>query len=570
MQLELDLIFPPEVDLGYGFYMTAGDSAQFDAVVRDMSTGRTVSQTVVWTSSNTQVAEVDQTGLVVALGAGFTDIEASIPQATYGFPLDVLEPVARIELTPAGPEVLRGGEMVLSAVAKGASGKPLSGFYGPIVLPMSWSSSDSSVAIVDTAGAWPDDPGQAATNVSAVQLGSATITASLDGVSGSTEVTVAVVRFEAVTAGGEHSCALTADGTAYCWGSNSSYQSGDSVTVRYGQEHMPRRVATAARFVSLSAGAFHTCGVTTDGSVYCWGNNAQGQVGQGPGMIPVTPSKVEVAGLKFGSISAGEGHTCAIGIDNKAYCWGSNGLGQLGSTVSGICTLPGYKGSGGTEIPCSHVPVPVSGDLEFASVSAGRGHTCGITLQDLAYCWGDNISGQLGDGSTSDSSTAPVRVAGVPALASISASRFHTCAVALDGTGYCWGANNYGELGYGTLDESRVPLVVSGGHAWLSMHAPAGGSYGHTCGVTDQNVAFCWGSNSWGQSGIADVLYLQVPTTVAGGTQFRLLSTGAEHTCGISIEGLAYCWGRSDDGRLGIAPAQVDGPVLVMGQPDLP
>jgi alpha-tubulin suppressor-like RCC1 family protein len=205
--------------------------------------------------------------------------------------------------------------------------------------------------------------------------------------------------------------------------------------------------------VNVSAGEAHTCGIfsslLTGGPAYCWGRNANGELGDGtttPSQVPRTVS----GGYTFASVSAGRDHSCGVVTGGVAYCWGRNTSGQLGDRTT----------------TASAVPTQVRGGLTFALISAGGEQSCGITTDGTAYCWGGNSAGQLGVGTSVIQVSTPVPVAVGRSLSSTTAS-FHTCAVVTPGgAGYCWGGNSNGELGDGTTTSSRIPVPVYGSHTF--------------------------------------------------------------------------------------------------------
>jgi alpha-tubulin suppressor-like RCC1 family protein len=236
-----------------------------------------------------------------------------------------------------------------------------------------------------------------------------------------------------VTRGTEHECGLTVGGQAYCWGSNRLGQLGDgSVAPRAAGEVA---VATAALFVTISAGANHTCGLTRDGVVYCWGLNLTGELGQAIVAnvcdgFPCNRRPVRVeTNVKFDTVSAGFGHTCGLS-GGRAFCWGRNDRGQLGSSrADDFCD----------GVACNVSPVRVADIDTFTSISAGGDHTCGL-VGGVAYCWGSNQYGQLGADSTVRNSARPLRVPGTESVASIEARGIRTCVTTESGRRTCWGA----------------------------------------------------------------------------------------------------------------------------------
>jgi serine/threonine protein kinase/alpha-tubulin suppressor-like RCC1 family protein len=285
------------------------------------------------------------------------------------------------------------------------------------------------------------------------------------------------LRFTAVAAGLSHSCAIARGGVAWCWGENDHGQLGDRSNTAH---TAPTRVGDTHVFRAIGAGAAHSCGLDTSGAAWCWGSNAHGQLGDSTSR----DSSVPVAtggGRRYTALAVGWNFTCGLDSDGHAFCWGDDTAGELGDGASATDRL---------------VPSPVVGGLSFTSLAAGNSHACGITVQGDAYCWGRNGSGQLGDGSTSDHST-PGRVKGSAGFASITAGGVHTCAVSTDGDAFCWGRNTYGQLGDGGTTDQTSPVRVVGAHAFASVRAFGS----HTCGATVSGEAFCWGYNLDGQLG---------------------------------------------------------------------
>lgn len=345
------------------------------------------------------------------------------------------------------------------------------------------------------------------------------------------------VSITTVSAGGEHTCGLTVGGTAYCWGLGSNGQIGNGGTA---SSSIPVPVSGGLAFKSISAGggAFvgHTCGVTTSGAAYCWGYGGWGQLGNGTENGSPVPVPVS-GGLTFALVSAGRVHTCGITTGGAAYCWGKGGEAQLGD--------------GTTTNNNSTTPVPVSGGLSFASVSAGVFHSCGVAASGIAYCWGNGDWGKLGNGGTASSST-PVPVSGGLTFMSVSAALYHSCGVTTSGAAYCWGRNNLnGQLGNGTFVDSSLPVPVSGGQTFNSLSAREL----HTCGVAVSGAAFCWGNNDRGQLGILTGMSSSTPAQVFGVIAFSVVSPGESHTCGNSANDRVYCWGWNLNGQLGTGTA---------------
>lgn len=290
-------------------------------------------------------------------------------------------------------------------------------------------------------------------------------------------------------------------------------------------------VPVSAPFTAVSAGVLHSCGLTEDGAIYCWGWNQHGQLGDGSAGDRTVPVRTDAGQTVFAAVSAGGGHTCGLATDGTAYCWGLNLTGQLGD------------GSGLNR----ERPVPVDGGLDFGSISAGGVHTCGVATGLAAYCWGFNDDGQLGDGSQ-ESRSGPVAVEGGIAFTQVSAGGFHTCGITPSGEAYCWGRNARGQLGTGTTRDTLLPAAVAGGPAFVAITA----GFEHSCALDDAGVAWCWGSNLFGQLGIdASTTVVREPTAVAGGHTFAVLDAGAHYACGVTTEGAGFCWGFNNNGQQG-------------------
>jgi alpha-tubulin suppressor-like RCC1 family protein len=310
---------------------------------------------------------------------------------------------------------------------------------------------------------------------------------------------------------------------------------------------VPGPVPGGQAFVRISTGGgsgpdgLHTCALTAAGAAFCWGRNDYGQLGIGTQTAVETPTAV-AGGLTFTDIYAGDRHTCALTAAHQAYCWGLNGF---PSSEDG-----GQLGDG-TRTSRS-VPTAVSGGLAFDSLSLGAQFTCGLS-GGAAYCWGENDYGNLGNGGqgTGMSALVPTAVAGGLTFASITAGNVHACALTPTGAAYCWGKNWGDALGTGTPDDSPVPVPVAGGLSFGTIGA--GSSY--TCALAIDGTPFCWG---WDDSVVMSKDYnngtsvhSSTPVAVPGGLHLTSLSVGDYHSCGVTTGPVAYCWFSNLDGQLG-------------------
>lgn len=294
----------------------------------------------------------------------------------------------------------------------------------------------------------------------------------------------------ALAAGVSHSCGLSEDGNAWCWGANESGQLGDGSTT---DRTSAVEVLTESTFSALAGGLSHTCGLDGGGTPFCWGRNLNGQLGNGTRADQRQPGIVS-PGSVFLSITSGWNHTCGLTSAGRAFCWGLNGDGQIGD---------------GTRVD-RLVPTLLSGT--FQSLAAGAGHTCGISGSTV-LCWGDNRSGQVGEGAGSGGQTVPVPVEGLPgAPISLALGAVHSCALMADGSAFCWGQNLHGQLGNGTTENSDAPTQVAGGLDFSRLYA--GG--GMTCGITADGSQYCWGLNQSGQLGDGSRTNRTTPAPVGG------------------------------------------------------
>jgi alpha-tubulin suppressor-like RCC1 family protein len=371
---------------------------------------------------------------------------------------------------------------------------------------------------------------------------------------------VGQVVYRKIDAGSYHTCAITTTELPLCWGFNQNGELGNNATA---SSLLPTAVSGGLNFRQVSGGKFHSCAVSLAGDGYCWGSNLEGQLGRAGEIKSVTPV-LNAKAITFSAISVGRAHSCGIRLDGLAYCWGSNTDGQLGFMTE-------------------HSSVDTAGRVRtlgprFNQIAAGGLHNCGITLIGETLCWGFNDQGQLGNGgtitifpdTTGPSSLTPVL--GAPVFDSVTAGYKHTCALDAAGLAYCWGDNAFGQLGDGTTTTRLAPVPVAGGTTFIALSA---GFY-HTCGIATGGAAYCWGRNSpnelqesvGGQIGDGTTTSKSSPALVSGGLLFKSLSAGEVTTCGVTTTGTAYCWGDNEYGQLGtgdVISAQV--PVRVAGQP---
>ncbi|CAN5389465.1 hypothetical protein BH09GEM1_BH09GEM1_38900 [soil metagenome] len=321
-------------------------------------------------------------------------------------------------------------------------------------------------------------------------------------------------------------CRLNSSGAAYCWGGNAQGQVGDGTITN---RNVPVPVAGGLTFTALGTGmqGSHNCALASGGSAYCWGANSAGQLGNGTQTNSNLPVAV-VGGLVFKSLSAGVFSTCGITISNALYCWGWGSYSFRGdSTIYTIRTSPTAVNTGGRT---------------FSSVSVGRTAICALDATGQAFCWGENYGGQLGNGSAT-SSLLPVAASTSLRFTSISLSVNHACGITTTNTVACWGFNANGAVGNGSTTNQLSPLTVSGVAGAVEVRS----GEAHSCARTDSGV-FCWGSNWWGQVGDGGVASRATPQQVMSGvTPLAMPSFARGLSCATTASQL-YCWGSSEAG----------------------
>lgn len=349
-----------------------------------------------------------------------------------------------------------------------------------------------------------------------------------------------------IAVGDLHTCAVTAGGGVRCWGSNDFGQLGDGTTT---SRLTPVPVnGLASGVVAISAGGYHTCAVTAVGAVRCWGNNAYNQLGDGTTTNRLTP--VPVSGLANGviAISAGGLQSCALTAAGGVRCWGYNAYGQLGD---------GTFVNRATPVPVSGLTSGVVA-ISTSPSGSGVAHSCAITAGGGAQCWGINRFGSLGDG-TRITRAIPAPVSGLASgVVAISTGGEHSCAVTAGGAAQCWGYNTSGQIGDGTSGNigpgnpahSLIPVPVSG-LASGTIAISGGSSY--TCALTVTGGVRCWGNNANGQLGDGTVINRATPVPVSALTSgvVAISADGITHSCALTASGGVRCWGSNSRGQLG-------------------
>ena len=316
----------------------------------------------------------------------------------------------------------------------------------------------------------------------------------------------------AVSAGSNHTCALSNAGKISCWGNNDWGQLGDGTTTT---RNTPVSISDdgLTKWVAVSAGYAHTCALNEAGKIFCWGDNlSYGDLGNGTGMSSYVPVAISDDGhTKWTAVSAGVSISCALTDAGKVFCWGADGDGELGN---------------GTNTKMSAIPVALQngGNVKWTAVSAFWEHACALSDAGLISCWGRNSEGQFGDG-TETSSNIPVAVhsvttitnmASLPAATkwtSVTPGAMCTCALSESGKMYCWGDNDFGKLGNGTnRNGTLVPTIISdgGNKTWVSVTA----GFHHSCALSNDGHIYCWGENTFGEVGNGTTTEVDAPVLI--------------------------------------------------------
>ncbi|MFK7779585.1 MAG: RCC1 repeat-containing protein, partial [Candidatus Gracilibacteria bacterium] len=347
-----------------------------------------------------------------------------------------------------------------------------------------------------------------------------------------------ITDFISISAGVMHSCGLTTEGGIKCWGKNTRGQLGDGTSI---DSLIPVNVSGLdSGVVSVSVGYDHTCALLDTGGMQCWGSNQFGQLGNGETLLLNGSSQasrlpVDVSGLNSGvaKISVGQRISCAVLDNGSVKCWGYNVFGQLGD---------------GTKTHSS-VPVNASGlNSGIVDISLGGSHSCVLLDTGGMKCWGNNSNGQLGDG-TRNLSLTPVNVSGLSSgIVDISLGNAYSCALLDSGTIECWGANYNGQLGNLTAKYSVIPVKVSGLNSGI-VSISSGNN--HSCALLDNGSVKCWGLNTWGQLGDGTTNESFEPINVTGLSGVSGISGGSDYTCALLNTGSIKCWGSNPYGQLG-------------------
>ena len=494
--------------------LVVGGTQLLTAAVRDASNAVLTGRTIDWQSSDLTVATVSGSGVVTAVSAGgpvtitaTSEGKSGTAQVTVSTPAPA--PVNSVALSGGAASIASGATTTFTVTLRDAANVALTG------RAVVWSTSNASIATVSQSGV--------VTGVTAG--GPVTITATSETKSGSAQITITTppIALTMDTFGAEsyHTCQLI-QGTGtivFCAGEGLNGQLGRNVVTV--SQPTPLQVLGAFSFAKVYVGNFFTCALTAAGAAWCWGRGVQGAIGNGGNTDQFAPVMVS-GGKTFTRMFLGwGGAACALEASGAAWCWGQGGSGELGN-------------GGSTN---QFAPVAAAPGITFASMAVTAFGTCGLTGAGVTWCWGSNISGAIGNGSTGGNVLAPTQVTGSHQFAEITGGDQSFCGRQSDGTVFCWGQNDGGQLGDGTTTNRNAPVAVATAQRFVRI----GGGRGGVCGLTAAGAAWCWGAFMGNAT---------TPQLIPGGRVFSEIDVGGEHACG--REGVdIYCWGNNVQGQLG-------------------
>ncbi len=340
------------------------------------------------------------------------------------------------------------------------------------------------------------------------------------------------VSAQRIAAGGWHSLAVCTDSTVKAFGENATGQLGDNTTT---DKSTPVQVSNLTGIIAVSAGGdqleAHSMALKADGTVWAWGSNLYGGLGNGTTNSTLVPVQTLLLSDVM-AISAGGWHSSALKKDSTVWTWGWNMDGQLGDGTANDRSLP----------------AKVNGLSGIKQIAAGTYHMLALKSDGTVWAWGDNVSGQIGNGTKTDQLT-PVQVSGLTDVVRIAAGRFFSLAVKSDGTVWTWGENLYGQLGNGNTTDQTTPVQVSG-LTGITDAVTATGAF-HCLAVKNDNTVWAWGRNTYGNLGNGTTTNSSVPVQMQGESNIAGMAAGTNFSLLYKKDGTFWACGRNASGQLG-------------------
>lgn len=337
------------------------------------------------------------------------------------------------------------------------------------------------------------------------------------------------VSSTATTAIGHNSkfyATVKTDGTLWAWGNNVYGQLGDGTTL---SKSSPVQVGTANNWIQVAQGQFHTVAIDTDGKIWSWGRNNYGQLGDGTFNNSSTPNQIGSSTI-WSKVVCGLNSTMAIKTNGTLWGWGRNERGELGNGTTTNVLAP-------TQIGSSTI---------WSQVAISSGHTVAVKTNGTLWSWGSNTHGQLGDGTRLPSST-PSQIGSLNDWTQVAVGTHHTVAVKSDGTLWGWGYNQYSQLGNGTTTKYSSPVQIGTGTSWAQVAT----NYYHTTAIKSDNSLWAWGWNNYGQLGIGSQSSQSIPVHVGTANNWVQVENSSTSTYATNTDGELYSWGQNDFGQLG-------------------
>ncbi len=329
-----------------------------------------------------------------------------------------------------------------------------------------------------------------------------------------------------VSAGGSHNLAIKTDGTLWAWGDNTYGQLGDGTNTL---KKIPVQIGTATNWVMVSGGNNHSLAIRSDGTLWAWGYNGLGMLGDGTIIDKNVPVQIGV-GTTWVTVCAAGSHSIAMKTGGSLWAWGYNNYGQLGD---GTFTQ-------------RNTPIQIGVATNWSAISAASDHTLAIKADGTLWSWGRNTFGQLGDGTINSRNT-PGQVGIATDWSKINVCYYHNLAIKTDGTLWAWGYNIFNQLGDGTTTQRNSPVQIGVATDWSAVE---GGLY-HSLAIKNNGTAWAWGYNMYGQLGDGTQTQRNTPVQVGTATNWSLVSAGLYHTEALGTAGSLWSWGYNNSGQLG-------------------